>query len=50
MKTIGLKMYQPWYNIDFIFRMSSYYLEFKQSLDGIDEFLRMVLQRIFNIK
>lgn len=45
MQTIGLKMYQPWYNVKLIFRLSSYYPAFKRSLDGIDDFLRMVNMR-----
>lgn len=42
MQNIGLKMYQPWYNIKPIFRISKYYDEFRRSIDSVDKFLRMV--------
>lgn len=42
MQNIGLKMYQPWYNIKPIFALSKYYTEFQHSIAGIDKFVRMV--------
>lgn len=42
MQTIGLKMYQPWYNIKIIFRFSKYFSEYRESQKGINEFFRKV--------
>lgn len=42
MQNIGLKMYQPWYNIKPIFMLSKYYGDFRRSLAGVDTFIRMV--------
>lgn len=42
MQNIGLKMYQPWYQIKPIFRLSKYYDQFQRSLRGIDRFIRLV--------
>lgn len=50
MQNIGLKMYQPWYNIQAIFMMSKYYADFRRSLLGIDTFIRMVRHRGIQVK